>query len=254
MINLEKINLQRTELLNSSFFVTNTIKNRKDLEIFMRAHIFSVWDFMSLLKFLQKEITYLDIPWKPSIYNPNIVRYINEIVLWEECDYSDVEWQYLSHFQLYIKAMNELWIYTEDIENVIKNVEFSNLDDFLNNPIIPKSSKNFMKKTFSYINSWDILKVASAFTFWRENIIPDMFIKIVKNLEISSIEAPTLYFYFKRHIELDWDSHGPLSLKLLNLLTSLDSEKEKIVEDTAIDAIKTRQIFWEDLSMEITNK
>jgi len=46
-----------------------------------------------------------------------------------------------------------------------------------------------------------------------------MFIRIIKNLEISNLEAPTLYFYFKRHIELDGDLHGPLSMKLLERLS-----------------------------------
>lgn len=251
MINIDLINTYKKELLDSSFFVTNTIKTKKDLEIFMKCHIFSVWDFMSLLKFLQNNITYNNVPWKPSKYSPNLVRYINEIVLWEESDLSLVEWEFLSHFQLYIKSMNELWIDTKDIEDIINNIW--DINSFLNDIRIPLPSREFMKKTFSYIETGDLLKVAAAFTFWRENIIPEMFIKIVKNLEISSIEAPTLYFYFKRHIELDWDSHGPLSMKLLEELSLGNINNISIIENTAIDAINARKNFWEAVNKEIIN-
>lgn len=250
-INYKLIEEEKNKLLESSFFTINNIKSKKDLEVFMKAHVFSVWDFMSLLKTLQNEITTTSIPWKPSKYGPELTRFVNELVIEEESDEWLWQWEYISHFELYLKAMEELGIDTKEIKEILFNTNYENIDELFCNEKIPKSSRNFMKKTFSYIKSWDIKEVASAFTFWRENIIPEMFIKIIKNLEISNINAPTLYYYFKRHIELDWDSHWPLSKKLIEKIANNEKESIKIIEEIAIDSIKTRKIFWEEIQKEI---
>ena len=76
--------LQKISLLQSSLYTF--IRTIGDLKTFMMHHAFAVWDFMSLLKTLQKEITCCDIPWRPSPYSKELVRFINEIVIGEESD------------------------------------------------------------------------------------------------------------------------------------------------------------------------
>ena len=70
----------------------------------MSRHCWAVWDFFLLIKDLQRDLTNTKRFWTPC-RNVNAARFINEIVIGEETDESNVEGVHLSHFQLYLKAM-----------------------------------------------------------------------------------------------------------------------------------------------------
>ena len=110
--------------------VYESIQTIEDLRCFVEHHIYSVWDFMSLVKYLQHHIAPASYPWFPNA-NGNLRRFINEIVLEEESDETLIEGQHLSHFEIYQQAMEEIGANTSTSKSFINTVKNSNLEKAL---------------------------------------------------------------------------------------------------------------------------
>lgn len=251
--NVEKAILPYQEqLLEHSLY--KLIDTPLDLQVFMEHHVFAVWDFMSLLKALQIRLTNISTPWYP-IGNPEIRYLINEIVLAEETDIN-LEGKRQSHFEMYLDAMKKAGASTLDIDDLIKNVIHGS-DIFLIIAMadIPPSIKAFLKFTFEIIDEGKPHKIAAAFTFGREDLIPGMFTKIIENIQHKFPENDLQLFkyYFDRHIELDGDEHGPMALQMITELCGKDSQKWQEVTDTAINALQHRIILWDGIEEKIKN-
>jgi Protein of unknown function (DUF3050) len=99
--------------------VYRTLSSLDDVMTFMQSHVFAVWDFMSLLKILQRRLTCVDVPWVPS--GPTASRrLINEIVLIEESD--ELSDGYISHFELYLQGMAQAGSDTAPITAFIREL------------------------------------------------------------------------------------------------------------------------------------
>lgn len=104
--------------------IYSSIRTQEETRIFMENHIFAVWDFMSLVKRLQNDLTCTTIPWVP-FKDPKSAHFINQIVLGEECDdfgTHDAN-SALSHFELYIKSMNDIEADTKPINYFMQQMK-----------------------------------------------------------------------------------------------------------------------------------
>jgi hypothetical protein len=217
---------------------------------FMQYHAFAVWDFMSLVKALQRHYVPTAVPWFPP-KNTQVARFINDIVLGEESDI-DLHGNYNSHYMMYLDAMKEIGANTEPISSFVKELQMgSPLYETIANDNLPVGLRSFLKFTFETIESGEIHKIAAAFTFGREDIIPEMFLQVLSSSdELNS--APKFKYYLERHIELDGDEHGPMALKLMELACGNDSAKWEEAALTAQQAIKTRIQLWSTIQEILT--
>ena len=250
---LDKVKKLRQELATHPVYAA--VKDMNDLSVFMQHHIYSVWDFMSLVKYLQNEIAPAKPPWLP--YGDTAVqRFINDIVLEEESDeglpLEDGTTTYTSHFNLYVQAMEEVKEgSSQEITAFISKVASDALDVAKETMPMPAVAKRFMETTFGFIESDKPHVVAAAFALGREHIIPEMFRALLEKMNISRDQAKVFHYYLDRHIELDGDHHGPMSLRMLDLLCEGDEVKIAEAEQAALLAIQARITFWDGVLMAI---
>ena len=232
----EKLQPSRNEIVKHKLY--SKLKTKSDIKKLMESHVFAVWDFMSLLKALQINLTCFEIPWRP-IGDPKIRRLVNSIVLEEESDV-DSEGNPASHFELYLEAMKECEAETSTIETFMKNLNKNS------RPKINEDIDSFLNTTFSIIEGGKSHEIASAFTFGREDLIPDMFINIVKTLnENNETKIGDLLYYLERHIEMDGDEHGPMALQMISELCKDDDEKWKEATAMSKKALEMRIKLWD---------
>ena len=210
------------------------------LQTFMQAHVYAVWDFMSLLKTLQRSLTCVDVPWRP-VGDPATRRLINEIVLGEESD--EYQGSPLSHFELYLLAMESCGADTGPVRLLLTSLENGRtMHDSLAGA--PTEAAAFVQATFSVIDSRQIHRAAAAFAFGREDLIPDMFSAFVRDLDarLPGQIAPFRY-YLERHIEMDGDEHGPMALQMMRQLCTTE-EHWREAEESARFALEARLALW----------
>ena len=213
----------------------------------MEHHIFSVWDFMSLLKALQRQICCLSVPWLPP-NNSMAARLINEIVLAEESD-EDGHGVHASHFDLYHRAMTDFGASTTKIDRLLILIrEGRSVNDAIQASEAGDPVRQFVGHTFEIIASNDPCRIASAFTFGREDLLPDVFQKIVDQIDRATRGGLTEFkYYLKRHIDLDADEHGPMASRLVSDLCGNDPIKWNAARDAAISSLNARKTFWDSI-------
>ena len=226
-----------------------SIRTEAQLRIFMQSHVFAVWDFMSLLKALQAQLTCVTVPWLPTAY-PASRRFINEIVLGEESD--EYQGRPLSHFELYLQAMRQAGASTAGIEALAAALKHATFAEALKASVIPRGARSFVASTFHLIAEGKLHALAAAFTFGREDLIPDMFRALVHDLSAQNNNNLAIFiWYLERHIEVDGEDHGPLSLRMVADLCGPDDSKWHEAAEAAAEALEARLALWDSILSEI---
>ena len=253
--NIRRISNNLSDLRNilKSHDLYKSLHSLEDVKIFMENHVFAVWDFMSLLKSLQLELTSISVPWLPN-GNPILARFINEIVLGEESDLNEMG-EPKSHFEMYLESMDQINAHKSEIESLMNNIKIGkNLENSIQSLNIHNSVKNFVQYSFEIIKSKQIHKIASAFTYGREDIIPDMFLAIINEVDPGNKKYPKLRYYFDRHIEIDGGLHGPLAHKMLMELCGNDLNKWDEVYNVGRTCLENRVKLWDAVLDQIIAK
>jgi hypothetical protein len=217
------------------------------LRLFMEHHVFAVWDFMSLLKALQRRICCNDVPWLPSADHAS-ARLINEIVLAEESD-EDGRGGFASHFALYVRAMARCGADTSTVEWFLAELRRgSPLTAALDTAGVPGCAREFVRRTFAVIDGGDLVGLAATFTFGREDLLPDVFRRIVDALhEEAGGRLDDFRYYLHRHIGLDEDEHGPMAARIVQSLCGDHEERWKVAGRAAIMALEARRDLWDGM-------
>ena len=236
-----------------------------DVHIFMEHHVWAVWDFMSLLGSCQAALTPARFPWQP-IEDPEGARIISEISL-EELTDQHPEGHHVSHFELYLEAMDKAGANQKAILHFLSVLEsgkswpkalesvhprrkknlFSTQKKI---PFAPQQALEFTRSTLE-ICEGPLNRRIAAFTLGRETVLPNLFQKTLHLLATvhtnsdSQCDLSMLKYYLDRHIELDGDSHGPMCAQLFNRYCLKDAATRSDTFYTLCEVLDQRIALWD---------
>jgi hypothetical protein len=240
----------REALLKHSIYAE--VDSLQCLREFMRIHVFAVWDFMSLVKRLQSEVTVQRLPWVPPSRS-KVARFANEVVLGEESDLGP-DGKPASHFELYLRAMDEIGADTSEVRSFVAKIDRGeSWETALGEVNAPADVTDFVSETLGCALHGRAVEVAAYFFFGREDVIPEMFQKLLALWSGGAAEVPHFAYYLERHIELDGQSHGPWAQEMLMALAGDDEDKWMEATAAARSAIGSRIRLWDAVSAHLRN-
>jgi hypothetical protein len=241
----------RKQLLNHELY--QHLESMDQLQLFMEQHVFAVWDFMVLLKALQRKLTSTGEAWVPSD-NKVARRLINDIVLAEESDL-DINNQPSSHYEMYLAAMKQCGADTRDINRLVQMAkEGHSLKSLVRYNVaeMDAASLNFVKNSYDVVKGNKVHEIAAAFSFGREDLVPGLFTELVRNLNQKFGGTLSAFvYYLERHIELDGEEHGPMAEQMISELCGNDEIKWQEAEKAAKQALEARLALWDAITLKL---
>ncbi len=213
----------------------------KDVTTFMEHHAFAVWDFMSLLTALQRQLTCVTLPWLPE--GPATSRrLINEIVLVEESD--ELGGGFISHFELYLRGMTEAGADTTAIDKFVAELRRgTEVTAALKSSGAPTPAADFVTATWDIVANAPVHCQAAAFAFSREDLIPNMFDRVIA-IEGNNDRLATFRDYLARHIEVDGEQHTPMAMQMVADLCGDDTARLDACAEAVTTALRARTRLW----------
>jgi hypothetical protein len=231
--------------------VYDLLTSKSAIQIFMEFHCYAVMDFMCLLKSLQQRLTVVAVPWFPPA-NMEAARFINEIVLGEETDIAPGG-GYTSHYNLYLEAMAQAGASTQKIEHLVElGRNHQHYRRALAHADVPPAAQAFVTDSISLCLTGKNHEIAAYFLFGRENLIPDMFRKIVDRLrQDGETGLDGLLYYLDRHIEVDGGEHGPAAEKMLTFVVGGEPRRWAEAYKAGVRALRSRAKLWDAIAAEL---
>jgi len=234
------------------------VNDERSLRLFLRTHVFCVWDFQCLLKALQRALTCVEVPWLPTA-DPAARRLINEIVLDEESDLAPGG-GHLSHFELYRLAMADARADAGPIDGFLAEVrrgmQGADAEAVLSAALarrdLPAGVAMFTCESLRVARHGSLVEVAATFTWGREDVIPEMFGRLAGALAQRDPAAWGRFrYYLERHIERDRDNHRPAAHALMERLCGNDAAAWAAAERAARTALAARLALWDAVLAQI---
>ena len=224
------------------------VNSPERLRRFMEHHVFAVWDFQCLLKALQRKFTCTGVPWLPTP-DREARRLVNEIVLDEESDELP-EGGHASHFELYVESMEAAGADTRPVASLLEALAAgATVPAALAAARVPPAAARFVQTTFDVIDSGSTPAIAAAFTFGREDVIPDMFRHLVATLAEQDPAAWGRFrFYLERHIAHDDAKHAPICRRIVASLCGDDPAAWAEASRTARTCLEARITLWDAIA------
>jgi hypothetical protein len=242
----------QAEIINHKVY--SIIQDVEDLKVFMEFHIYAVWDFMSLLKTLQNNLTCTAVPWFPR-GSAETRHLINEIVVGEESDV-DLAGNRKSHFELYLDAMKQCGADTTQIETFISVLQQTgNFEAAYTQAGTPAEAREFVDFTFEMIGSKKDYLQAAVFTFGREDLIPAMFVSIINDIHKNFPDSISIFkYYLERHIEVDGEHHSHLALQMTENLCENKAQFWEEAEKATIQSLQKRIHLWDGVYKQLIQR
>jgi hypothetical protein len=274
----------------ATHYIYTRVRDRAGLAVFMKNHVFAVWDFMTLVKVLQARLTCITTPWLPPA-NPLAARLINEIVLGEETDEVGPG-EYLSHYVLYLRAMGEIGADPGPMLRFEAALRAGAAPADALAPLdICDATRAFVLGTLRTAEGKDH-EIAASLLLAREDLIPVMFDRLVREMDgRTAVDArlaragrelrerapstlrsllpggvregwrrydsehpdPRANFrlYLQRHVHLDGEEHGPMGRRMLLELCGDDDQRWEEATLAARAALEARIAFWDGVLLAI---
>lgn len=168
---------------------------------------------------------------------------------------------HLSHLEIYLLAMKEVGARTAPIEQLMARLQgaetwalsSTELEAALDGLPVPLPSRRFMAFTFEVIGSGEAVAMAAAFTHGRELLVPSLFQTLLERALIPAHQAPSLHWYFTRHVAMDGDDHGPKALAMLRQLCGHSPSALPAAQAVAFRAVNARRQFWDGIHRALTS-
>jgi len=227
----------------STHSVFRRLKTVADVRALMEHHVWAVWDFMSLLKSVQEAVAPARVPWLP-VRDAEAARLVNEIVVGEECD-DGPDGRPASHFEIYVRAMRRAGADVRPIHRFLAALEQGAAwPEALSAAGAPPAARAFVQTTLE-VCAGPLHGRVAALTLGREDIIPAMFSRLVRELDGErGADLADLRWYLERHVEVDGTRHGPMTARLFERVCARDAATLAESLEVAVRVLSSRVALW----------